>query len=106
MTDATPIPDATTPETIAPETLALRRAEGTAFALSVFPSVDATAPAILVEPAMGVPAGYSQKLAAALCSAASHPIIPKFTATEQAQLAMYGTGVSAALELSVNLILQ
>lgn len=51
------------------ETIGLPRVEGTAFTLTVFPAADPAAPAILIEPAMGVQAGYYLKLADALCAA-------------------------------------
>lgn len=78
MTEASPI----TPPAAAPETIALPRAEGTAFALSVFPAADATAPAILIEPAMGVKAGYYLKLAAALCAAGQNVAIAELRGHE------------------------
>ena len=50
----------------APERATLTRKEGTSFALLLFPAADPAAPAILIEPAMGVKAGYYTPLAEAL----------------------------------------
>lgn len=52
--------------TTIPEIIRLQRSEGTSFALQIYPAADATAPAILIQPAMGVKAGYYTPLASAL----------------------------------------
>lgn len=49
-----------------PETIRLQRSEGTSFAVQVYPTADPAAPAILIQPAMGVKAGYYTPLAHAL----------------------------------------
>lgn len=59
---------ATSKPAAAPERVILTRKEGTSFALLVFPGADPAAPAILIEPAMGVKAGYYTPLAEALCA--------------------------------------
>lgn len=77
MTDASPIQSAA-----APETVTLPRAEGTSFALSIFPAAEPAAPAILIEPAMGVKAGYYLKLAEALCAAGYNTAIAELRGHE------------------------
>lgn len=49
-----------------PEIIRLQRSEGTSFALTVYPAADPRAPALLIQPAMGVQAGYYDRLALAL----------------------------------------
>lgn len=48
------------------ETIRLQRSEGTSFALQVYAAANAQAAAILIQPAMGVKAGYYAPLANAL----------------------------------------
>jgi len=79
MTSAAPIAAALA---ATPETVTLHRAEGTSFALSVFPAADAAAPAILIEPAMGVKAGYYLKLAEALQQAGYNTAIAELRGHE------------------------
>lgn len=55
-----------------PETRRLERCEGTSFALHLFPAAEPRGPAILIEPAMGVQAGYYSPLAQALADAGYH----------------------------------
>lgn len=55
--------------TTAPETIRLQRSEGTSFALQIYSAADPAAPAILIQPAMGVKAGYYTPLAIALHNA-------------------------------------
>ena len=52
--------------TTAPEIIRLQRNEGTSFALQVYAATDSKAAAVLIQPAMGVKAGYYAPLAAAL----------------------------------------
>ena len=50
----------------------MERAEGTSFTLTVARAADPDAPTLLVVPAMGMPAGYYDKLVAALAEAGHH----------------------------------
>lgn len=52
-----------------PETIRLQRRDGTSFALIIYPAVAPDAPALLIQPAMGVQAGYYDRLAEALRAA-------------------------------------
>lgn len=67
----------------APENLRLHRAEGTSFALQLFPSGNPTAPAILIEPAMGVKAAYYTALAGALQQAGYNAAIAELRGHEE-----------------------
>ncbi|WP_170225015.1 alpha/beta fold hydrolase [Nocardioides albertanoniae] len=51
------------------ETYAVERAEGTSFTLTVARAADPEAPTLLIVPAMGMPAGYYDKLIVALVQA-------------------------------------
>ncbi|MGH3349903.1 MAG: alpha/beta fold hydrolase [Nocardioides sp.] len=51
------------------EAYAVERAEGTSFTLTVARAADPEAPTLLIVPAMGMPAGYYDKLVAALAEA-------------------------------------
>jgi len=68
--------------TTTPETIRLQRSEGTSFALTVYPATDATAPVLLIQPAMGVKAGYYDKLAEALRAAGCNVAISELRAHE------------------------
>lgn len=58
--------DATTPQS---ETIRLHRREGTSFAVTLRTASDPAAPLLLIQPAMGLQAGYYVKLAEALAEA-------------------------------------
>lgn len=64
------------------ETIRLQRSEGTSFALTVYPATDATAPVLLVQPAMGVKAGYYDRLAEALRSAGCNMVVAELRGHE------------------------
>lgn len=66
-----------------PESLRLQRQEGTSFALQVYPAADAAAPAILIQPAMGVKAGYYMPLAHALREAGHHVAVAELRGHEE-----------------------
>lgn len=68
---------------VAPERATLARKEGTSFALALFPAADPAAPAILIEPAMGVKAGYYTPLAEALCAAGYNVAIAELRGHEE-----------------------
>jgi predicted alpha/beta hydrolase len=70
-------------QNMAPERIRLHRAEGTSFAVHLFPAAYAAAPAILIEPAMGVKAGYYLPLAAALNEAGCNVAIAELRAHEE-----------------------
>lgn len=74
---------APTVKSAAPERLTLHRKEGTSFALLVFPAVSAAAPAILIEPAMGVKAGYYSPLAEALRDAGCNVAVAEIRGHEE-----------------------
>lgn len=65
------------------EILTLQRREGTSFALTLLPAADAAAPAILIQPAMGVKAGYYQKLAEGLHDAGYSAAIAELRGHEE-----------------------
>ncbi|HEX6959179.1 MAG TPA: alpha/beta fold hydrolase [Ferrovibrio sp.] len=71
------------PDHIAPERIRLHRADGTSFALLLFPAGDPHAPAILVEPAMGVKAGYYRPLAQALLEAGCNVAVAELRGHEE-----------------------
>ncbi len=77
MNIATPKPAA------APERMTLGRRDGTSFALLLFPAADPGAPAILIEPAMGVKAGYYTPLAEALCAAGCNTAVAELRGHEE-----------------------
>ena len=77
MNIAAPKPAAT------PERVTLTRREGTSFALLLFPAADPAAPAILIEPAMGVTAGYYAPLAEALCAAGYNTAVAELRGHEE-----------------------
>ncbi|WP_370156296.1 alpha/beta fold hydrolase [Ferrovibrio sp.] len=79
MTDATPIQTAAA----APESITLHRAEGTFFTLSIYPAADPAAPAILIQPAMGVKAGYYTPLATALQQAGNNVAVAELRGHEE-----------------------
>jgi predicted alpha/beta hydrolase len=66
-----------------PETIRLQRAEGTSFALHLYPAAAATAPAILIQPAMGVKTGYYTPLATALCEAGCNVAVAELRGHEE-----------------------
>ncbi len=72
-----------TPATFAPERITLTRQEGTSFALLLFPAAEPDAPAILIEPAMGVKAGYYTALAEALRGAGCNVAIAELRGHEE-----------------------
>ena len=59
----------TSSPTAIPEIHAIERAEGTSFTLTVVRAADPEAPTVLVVPAMGMPAGYYDKLIVAFAEA-------------------------------------
>lgn len=66
-----------------PEIIAIDRPEGTRFTLQVLPAADPAAPALLLQPAMGVKASYYEKLAAALHQAGFHVIVSELRGHEE-----------------------
>lgn len=66
-----------------PQRQMLERAEGTRFALHLYPTEDPGAPAILIEPAMGVKAGYYARLAEALCAAGCNVAVAELRGHEE-----------------------
>lgn len=66
-----------------PEIIHLQRAEGTSFALHLHSAADPSAPAILIEPAMGVKAGYYAPLAEALCAAGYNTAVAELRGHEE-----------------------
>jgi predicted alpha/beta hydrolase len=66
-----------------PETRRLERREGTTFALHLFPAAELRGPAILIEPAMGVQAGYYTPLAQALADAGYHAGVAEIRGHEE-----------------------
>ncbi len=66
------------------EQLLLTRANGDRFALTLYPQPDPAAPAILIQPAMGVQAGYYSLLAEALHAAGTHVGISELRGHEAA----------------------
>lgn len=69
--------------TTASETIRLQRSEGTSFALQIYAAADAAAAAILVQPAMGVKAGYYAPLATALRDAGYNVAIAELRGHEE-----------------------
>jgi len=61
----------------------LERAESTRFALHLYPAEDPAAPAILIEPAMGVKASYYARLAWALCTAGYNVAVAELRGHEE-----------------------
>ncbi|MFD4325210.1 alpha/beta fold hydrolase [Nocardioides sp. NPDC058538] len=59
----------TSAPTTTPEAYGIERAEGTSFTLTVVRAADPEAPTVLVVPAMGMPAGYYDKLIVAFAEA-------------------------------------
>lgn len=66
-----------------PETIRLQRREGTSFALQVYAAADPAAPAILIQPAMGVKAGYYAPLANALREAGYNVAVAELRGHEE-----------------------
>ncbi|MEK9968384.1 MAG: alpha/beta fold hydrolase [Ferrovibrio sp.] len=66
-----------------PEIIRLQRSEGTSFALHVYPSADASGSAILIQPAMGVKAGYYTPLATALQEAGCNVAVAELRGHEE-----------------------
>lgn len=64
------------------ETIRLQRSEGTSFALTVYAAIDPSAPVLLIQPAMGVQAGYYDRLAEALCAAGCNVAVSELRAHE------------------------
>lgn len=64
------------------ETIRLQRSEGTSFALTVYPANDPAAPALLIQPAMGVKAGYYDRLAEALRTGGCNVAVAELRAHE------------------------
>lgn len=71
------------PGEVTPETVVLRRAEGTSFQLTVYTATDAAAPTFLVQPAMGAKAGYYGRLAEALQAAGFGAVISELRGHEE-----------------------
>ncbi len=69
--------------TTAPETIRLQRSEGTSFALQVYAAADTSAAAILIQPAMGVKAGYYTPLASALRDAGYNVAVAELRGHEE-----------------------
>lgn len=69
--------------TTTPETIRLQRREGTSFALQVYAAADLTAPSILIQPAMGVKAGYYTPLAMALRDAGYNVAVAELRGHEE-----------------------
>jgi predicted alpha/beta hydrolase len=69
--------------TNAPEIIRLQRSEGTSFVLQVYAAADPAAPAILIQPAMGVKAGYYTPLAAALREAGHNVAVAELRGHEE-----------------------
>lgn len=65
-----------------PETIRLQRSEGTSFALTVYPASDPAAPVLLIQPAMGVKAGYYDRLAETLRAAGCNVAVSELRAHE------------------------
>jgi predicted alpha/beta hydrolase len=64
------------------ETIPLARHEGTRFALTVYPAAAPAAPVLLIQPAMGVQAGYYDKLAMALRDNGCHVVVSELRGHE------------------------
>lgn len=65
-----------------PEIIRLQRSEGTSFALTVYAASDPAAPVLLIQPAMGVKAGYYDRLAEALQSNGCNVAVAELRAHE------------------------
>lgn len=65
-----------------PEIIRLQRSEGTSFALTIYAASDPAAPVLLIQPAMGVMAGYYDRLAEALCAAGCNVAVSELRAHE------------------------
>ena len=66
-----------------PEIIRLQRREGTSFALQVYAAAEPVAPAILIQPAMGVKAGYYAPLANALRDAGYNAAVAELRGHEE-----------------------
>lgn len=66
-----------------PETIRLQRHDGTGFAVQILPAADAKAPAILIEPAMGMQTGYYAPLLQALQQAGYNAAIAELRGHEE-----------------------
>jgi predicted alpha/beta hydrolase len=70
-----------------PEIIRLQRNEGTSFALTVYPAANTRdgigAPAILIQPAMGVKAGYYAPLATALAETGHNVAVSELRGHEE-----------------------
>jgi len=66
-----------------PEIIRLQRSEGTSFALQLYAAADPLAPVILIQPAMGVKAGYYKPLAAALQEAGYNVAVAELRGHEE-----------------------
>ncbi|PJI42514.1 alpha/beta fold hydrolase [Ferrovibrio sp.] len=66
-----------------PEIIRLQRSEGTSFALQVYAAADPLVPVILIQPAMGVKAGYYTPLAAALQEAGYNVAVAELRGHEE-----------------------
>ncbi|WP_300299404.1 hypothetical protein, partial [Ferrovibrio sp.] len=66
-----------------PDTIRLQRHDGTSFAVQIYPAANALAPAILVEPAMGMKIGYYAPLLEALQKAGFNAAIAELRGHEE-----------------------
>lgn len=69
---------------LTPESANLTRADGSRFALRFFPGADPAAPLLLIQPAMGVQAGYYTPLALALNEAGYNAAVSELRGHEEA----------------------